>query len=373
MSDPGDHRDQPPAFDQRLHQLEQGLTGMQQALASFPASFQETINGLAARIDRMNLPSPTDHQASAQARTDGAVHVTAVPHDAPLHRRLPDPIARPPRYDGKNKSYANTWLAQCDNYINEYPDLYKTPVSKVRFVVSQLDGDPATWAHSQVDRVNSPLLKDWSSFKQAFLVAHGRVDTEYNLTNRLWSIRQTGSAADYATAFFVIADQLSEYGTKPLLQLFTRGLKHELQLALAVVPDQPTDIRELADLAIRIDNRLWTARRQQQPQRHHSNRNGNGNRNINGHFSRNTSTSTPNATLSPGTPMELDATGPRRKLTDAEKQHRRDNNLCHYCGDSKHILNNCPHRPKPGKPRTANATMPAPPASTSTAATHPNA
>ncbi len=47
-------------------------------------------------------------------------------------------------------------------------------------------------------------------------------------------------------------------------------------------------------------------------------------------------------------PMELDGvTVPRPKLTDQEKDYRRMNGLCLYCGGPGHIALNCPRTPKP--------------------------
>ena len=42
------------------------------------------------------------------------------------------------------------------------------------------------------------------------------------------------------------------------------------------------------------------------------------------------------------TPMEIDGTF--KKLTDEEKQRRKTNNLCLYCGDSGHRRDSCPKR-----------------------------
>ena len=46
------------------------------------------------------------------------------------------------------------------------------------------------------------------------------------------------------------------------------------------------------------------------------------------------------------TPMEIDTTRRRGPLSEEEKQRRRANRLCLYCGEPGHIAVNCPHRPK---------------------------
>ena len=45
-------------------------------------------------------------------------------------------------------------------------------------------------------------------------------------------------------------------------------------------------------------------------------------------------------------PMEIEATRRRGPLSDEEKQRRRANRLCLYCGGLGHIAINCPDRPK---------------------------
>ena len=44
--------------------------------------------------------------------------------------------------------------------------------------------------------------------------------------------------------------------------------------------------------------------------------------------------------------MEIDAAHRRGPLSEAEKQRRRANRLCLYCGGPGHIAIHCPHRPR---------------------------
>ena len=46
------------------------------------------------------------------------------------------------------------------------------------------------------------------------------------------------------------------------------------------------------------------------------------------------------------TQLETDTTRRREPLSEEEKQRRRANRLCRYCGGPGHIAVNCPHRPK---------------------------
>ena len=51
------------------------------------------------------------------------------------------------------------------------------------------------------------------------------------------------------------------------------------------------------------------------------------------------------ASANPPTPMEIDTTRRHGPLSEEEKQRRRANHLCLYCGGPGHIVVNCPHRP----------------------------
>jgi hypothetical protein len=73
----------------------------------------------------------------------------------------------------------------------------------------------------------------------------------------------------------------------------------------------------------------------------------------------NTPRPSPSPTLGP-TPMDIDAayTRPRGPLTLAERQRRKDNNLCFYCGSAVHSFNDCPNRRS--RPGALNAVLPTP-------------
>ena len=77
----------------------------------------------------------------------------------------------------------------------------------------------------------------------------------------------------------------------------------------------------------------------------------------------------PKSTLSPqsiAAPTTDDYSGPRstepeanrpafQKLTEQQKDYRRKNNLCMYCGIDGHVVRECPTRPK-SRPRLARKT-----------------
>jgi hypothetical protein len=124
---------------------------------------------------------------------------------------------------------------------------------------------------------------------------------------------------------------------------FRIGLNDDVKDLLLTIED-PLDLNQLIIHAVKCDNRLFERRME---------RNGR----IN--TSRVPATMgspqpvaiprpslprpSPQQFLPPGDPMQVD-TARIRHLTPAEKQRRRQESLCLYCGKPNHIASNCPER-----------------------------
>jgi hypothetical protein len=118
-----------------------------------------------------------------------------------------------------------------------------------------------------------------------------------------------------------------------LFPLFYRALNDEIKDELSKV-ERPASIDEYYKLAIGIDNRLYERRREkgstrtQKPGAHAPN--------------------VPKAPILPrqSNDMIIDNVQKREPLTEQEKQRRKENNLCMYCGSDAHLLPECPVKPK---------------------------
>ena len=125
---------------------------------------------------------------------------------------------------------------------------------------------------------------------------------------------------------------------------FQQGLRNDVKDLLLTFHEDPKSLTEAISRAVRCDNRLFERRSERQQ------------------FSRtrveptyasivanrSQSYSQPlNSFQGNGpTPMEIDAARRRGPLSEAEKQRRRANRLCLYCGGPGHIAIQCPHRPR---------------------------
>jgi hypothetical protein len=171
-------------------------------------------------------------------------------------------------------------------------------------------------------------------------------------------IQGSRSASSYSTEFNQLSFDL-KWDNRALLDQFKYGLNEEIKDMLMHFPD-PETLSELSILAIRCDNRIFERkceknhfpsnynekRFNQHPKYERRMESDNYNKKeFNQHekFNQHPKYEHNKVAASSPTPMEVDfgtlRSGP---LTDDEKKHRRDNNLCMYCGKPNHKRFDCP-------------------------------
>ena len=180
-------------------------------------------------------------------------------------------------------------------------------------------------------------------FVEHLSASYGVVDEVNRAERQLRALRQTGSASSYYTIFNNLATLLN-WGDAALRSQFYEGLKSRVKDQLANV-DKPDTLESMKNLAIRIDNRLFE---RDQERKYESTP-----------AARYTTPFAPRPTIPPPVstgpiPMDIDAVNarnpgstqsPRGPISIAERQRRRNNNLCLYCGNPGHSLANCSLRP----------------------------
>ncbi|KAI0993010.1 hypothetical protein K3495_g15174, partial [Podosphaera aphanis] len=162
----------------------------------------------------------------------------------------------------------------------------------------------------------------------------------------------SGDFATYYSKFLRVIAYL-DYNEAAKMDALAEGISNELKDAMMYRLEKPENMEQYAAMLMTIDNRVRGRKADQ-----------GAHRNPMGQFS---APSVPHPSHIPGglAPMDLSAlqnrTTPRppveqryhfsngaRKITVAEKQWRRENNLCMYCAGSGHAFSNCPtaNRPK---------------------------
>ena len=124
------------------------------------------------------------------------------------------------------------------------------------------------------------------------------------------------------------------------MEQFRYGLRNDVKDLLLTFPEEPKSLTEAISRAVRCDNRLFERRSERQIQLPRPRPEPTYASVAARPFARDV----PQANTP--TPMEIDTMRRRGPLSEEEKQRRRANRLCLYCGGPRHIAINCPHRPR---------------------------
>ena len=225
----------------------------------------------------------------------------------------------------------------------------KPDVEKINLAVSCLRGKAYEWVEPYLNKDPPPeWLLNFDRFSAEFIRRFSKPGRSHNVSANLNSLKQTGSVADYATAFLQEATPLG-WPDAPLKDYY-RGLKSAVRSEFSKVL-APVDLESYIQMAINIDNHLQEQdleepRPQTRTTAHPQKR-------FHPRGQPVPATSIPSRGSAPtvardsgARPQARSTAQPRsRQLTDEEKEYRRKNNLCMYCGDSSHAVHGCPKRP----------------------------
>lgn len=260
-------------------------------------------------------------------------------------------LNKPQTYDGKDRNACATFLAQVRLYIFGNSALFPNEQTKVLFVSTYLRGKAFSWVEPKLllgeDKV--PMLNNFTLFCTEMVRALGDPDRAKQMAKKLNALKQTGSCASYRTEFENISQYL-EWDDHALKSRFYEGLKSDVKDALSYVMEEPDGLSAFQDLCVKLDNRIYE--RKSESRKETKQHNGRGNTsNPEPRATTQTTSTTETRQTSDGSAMDLDGTrtGPFKPLTPAEKQRRRDNNLCLYCGEEGHRADSCSKKRKSAK------------------------
>ena len=236
--------------------------------------------------------------------------------------------------------------------IQMHPTRYPTDASRVGLVGSLLSGIALSWFAPLLE-TNSPLLHNFEEFVKEFKACFGDTDGARTTINKIRTLRQGDQpASTYAANFRLIASDIP-WDEQALMEQFRSGLRSDVKDLLLTFPEDPKSLTEAISRAIRCDNRLFERRCERQQQITRSR--------YTPTYASVTAQSSPRQTYNPAptprqtrspapmdrpTPMEIDMTQRRGPLSEEEKQRRRANRLCLYCGGPGHIAIHCSRRPR---------------------------
>ena len=263
---------------------------------------------------------------------------------APMQQTSPkEPkICLPGKFDG-NPSQFRGFLNQVRLVIHMHPNRYPTDAAQVGLVGTLLTGTALAWFAPLLEK-KSPLLQDFEGFIKEFQANFGDTDSVRTTINKIRRLRQGDRPASaYVADFRLLACDIP-WDEEALMDQFRYGLRNDVKDLLLTFHEDPRSLTEAVSRAVRCDNRLFERRSERQlmsrprmDQTYAS---------VVASTPTNT-TQTSHMIPSGGpSPMEIDVKRRRGPLSKAEKQRRRANRLCLYCGGPGHIAITCPHRPK---------------------------
>ena len=268
-------------------------------------------------------PSPTEPQLP-----------TLPSHTSP--HILEPKLSLPDKFDG-TRARLRGFINQIRLIIRLQPHRYPTDFSQVGLVGTLLSGPAQAWFAPLVETA-SPLLENFSEFLADLEATFGETDRRRTALTKLYSLQQHSRPASvYASEFRQLACDVN-WDDQALCDQFRRGLRNDVKNLLLNFPE-PTSLSQVISQAVQCDNRLFESRLEERGtlRFHPSTRQT--------PIARPSSptTSTPSSSADAHIPMEIDRAR-FQPLTDAQRQYRRDNGLCLYCGTSGHVIRKCPVR-----------------------------
>lgn len=262
------------------------------------------------------------------------------PPPAPPPALSREPALSSPRpFDGTFALFRG-FLMQCELIFFHQPSQFTLPAARVAFITNLTTGYALDWAQATLS-TRPELFNNYELFLIEFKRVFDHSSAGQDVGVRLMSLSQGDrTTAAYSIEFRTLAAG-SGWNDAGLRSAFRRGLSESIKDEL--VRDKPATLEELIQLSIDVDERV----RERRGERARHPVNSPRYRNVAPALTAPRTTSPPSTapvTTSPTVeePMQLG----RARLTTAEKERRRIQGLCLYCGVKGHLRDTCPALPK---------------------------
>ncbi len=257
--------------------------------------------------------------------------VVVAPAQPPVFSKEPR-ISLPDKFDGTRSKFRG-FVNQIRLIVRMQPLRYPTEETQVGLIGTLLSGTALSWFSPLVEK-NSPLLQDFDGFIEEFTNTFGETDKARTAATKLRSLQQRSRAASaYAAEFRQLACDV-DWDNNALISAFRWGLRDDVKDLLLNLPD-PMTLSEAITQAVRCDNRLFERRQER--------------RSSSGPFRVDATIPMRQNNVSKPEPMQIDSSKILR-LSQEEKDRRRKENLCMYCGAKDHKVQDCRNRVTISKP-----------------------
>ena len=247
-------------------------------------------------------------------------------------------ISSPETFDGNDPSQLLDFLLQVNLAFDLQPSRYTSESVKVKYAVTYLRGPALKWVRPLIRASDPPAwVNNFSLFTEEITKIFGDPHLVNSATRSLRKLRQTGTVSFYIAEFRHYSSLLA-WNEDALISQFVDGLSEPIKDELAKA-ELPTVLKDLFDKAVRLDNRLHD---RDLDRREASKSSGPPPRKEPRAHAPSAISSRPTL-ISPG---RTSSRPPFTRLSEKQREYRRKNNLCMYCGGPGHVAPECPIAPR---------------------------
>jgi hypothetical protein len=183
--------------------------------------------------------------------------------DSSVHGTRHTRMAKPDLYYGERLKL-ETWILQFDRYFHMAGDAIESD-DYVITATSYMKGDAEKWVAPLTRRYMDPdvdddenksLFEDWDLFKAKLRQVFSPIKESLVAKQKIQTLQQTKSAADYTTTFQQYAAALNWDG-EALMEMYKQGLKPAVRRELMRTGASVRTLDELINEAVRLDNELF--------------------------------------------------------------------------------------------------------------------
>ena len=292
-------------------------------------------------------------------------------------------LKEPDVFNGKDAARLPVFISQCVQHFLAKPNRYQTDRARVLFASSFLRDTASSWWMPKLTQP-SPIIDSWQDFVNELYTMFGNKHLQSTAQNTLLNLKmkENALASDYLVKFNAQAPYTG-WNSTALAGAFYRGLPDRIKNRFQYI-QRPQDFDLLKDIALDFDQRYWECQEElghkpvkdsAKPKTNDAddkaeNKDANSSRNRKKKKASNSNTTTADTATSstnvnkPAVSSKPPAskTEPRGPITQAEKDRRKAEGLCLYCGEKGHQFNKCPKLAKRSTTGAAATTTPATPA-----------
>lgn len=286
-------------------------------------------------------------------------------------------LKEPEVFNGKDAAKLPVFISQCVQHFLAKPNRYQTDRARVLFATSFLRDTASSWWMPKLTQP-SPIIDDWQDFVNELYNMFGNKHVQSTAQTVLRNIKMKDNAlvSDYIVKFNAQAPYTG-WNTTALADAFYRGLPGRIKNGFLYI-QRPQNFQLLKDYALDFDQRYWELQEElgNKPVRDSDKpkvkddddkaekKDADNSSSRNRKKKKSSNSNTASTDKPAATPKPTDSkTEPRGPLTQAEKDRRKAEGLCLYCGEKGHQFNKCPklaNRPATGAAATTTPAATAP-------------